>query len=926
LTQSLAILEDAFEKCAEVCTIEIVDGFHRKIDLEELRPTFPELVPKFVNCKVFNHLNDVQYMIVSRRCNRISHTVAKTTTFDNVLYVDFLIDELKAKNPTVKKISEAQVRRFHQERFENEETDVKAGKSTFNEWYNVATVLSDTAKSLMREYTIETGGKFISRRLLNPLIAHCKNKLTEETRDMFQQRMIRFFYNFYVDNDKTLFPQTLVKTGITHFDMWTKVESNSEMRFGARANLPKSVKDVLLKKLDNCRLEIATIQTFKVQSEQLEVDLGRDHKFLPKELCKHLKEEVADSNEILKMDDDTDSEEEIGTKNAAVDEDVEIVHPEAEDPTNVTEVSYPPPKLDAEKIRALEQMLASDGDAPLESAASDEMKSERTEVSYFLSPETFERLSQIWIDDFSPANNDASEQQMVDIDHIAEWLTVVATPSEDFPAHVTQLAPDSVSFVYWNLEYEEVHTQRIAQVIVNLKSAMKAQCCVLIQCEPFHSSIVDEIVKGSCKDCNLVSDFPFNVAVYEWSADKRFTSSQTLTCTYNLYFKQSMPQPRQFGIQQNVLAPATEFVSQNSYPVHCNIISGLQVKDKKNAVYTNKVNSEPLIPFDHGTPLPFLQELVFRWSKSGSVLLDLSAHKTRIGECAFLNSLKYYGMVSNDTHVPIINDYLRPAFDLARQKGLLKSYGVPIVETPKESPFYTPVEIDLFTTSLSGMEVFPPYLRIQDHLRFTMERHEELLLADLAHCNCIVSESSIKGAGDGLWSLKDFVIGEVICSSYWGHLLVWNGDEIPSKDSCFGNSERLLKIQLTKPLRLSSTDGERQHADMFIIGSKSSAATYINSVQPKSEWFGAEYCKGKFKTQVDHMKKLRVGPFFKDKSLGKCSAVNCVFEEIRSRKFSADKGSFDSFASFHKWLTMPIQVTALRDIRAGEELFADYPF
>jgi hypothetical protein len=197
------------------------------------------------------------------------------------------------------------LRRFHQERFETEESDVKAAKSTFNEWYNVATILTDTAKLLLREYTVETGGKFISRRLLNPLISHCKTKVTEDFQDVFQQRFIRFLYNFYVDNDQTLFPQTLIKTAITYFEMWTKVESNCEMRFVGKNNIPKTVKDAIIKKLDNLRLEFGSIQTFKVQTDALEADLERDHKFLPKEFSKHLKKEEAEVENLeLNMGDD----------------------------------------------------------------------------------------------------------------------------------------------------------------------------------------------------------------------------------------------------------------------------------------------------------------------------------------------------------------------------------------------------------------------------------------------------------------------------------------------------------------------------------------------------------------------------------------------------------------------------------------------
>jgi hypothetical protein len=101
---SLEMLENALVTSLNGCIVEIVDGFHRKTDLVELRATHPHVVPNMVCCKVFNTLNDVQYMIVARHRNKVAHTVAKTTLYDNVLYIEFLIAELKKKIQVWKKL------------------------------------------------------------------------------------------------------------------------------------------------------------------------------------------------------------------------------------------------------------------------------------------------------------------------------------------------------------------------------------------------------------------------------------------------------------------------------------------------------------------------------------------------------------------------------------------------------------------------------------------------------------------------------------------------------------------------------------------------------------------------------------------------------------------------------------------------------
>ena len=55
------------------------------------------------------------------------------------------------------------------------------------------------------------------------------------------------------------------------------------------------------------------------------------------------------------------------------------------------------------------------------------------------------------------------------------------------------------------------------------------------------------------------------------------------------------------------------------------------------------------------------------------------------------------------------------------------------------------------------------------------------------------------------------------------------------------------------------------------------------------------------------------------------SSINCIFEEESGSGFLKRWSTFSSFASFLAWVEKAsIKVVALRDIKAGEELFINY--
>jgi len=191
---------------------------------------------------------------------------------------------------------------------------------------------------------------------------------------------------------------------------------------------------------------------------------------------------------------------------------------------------------------------------------------------------------------------------------------------------------------------------------------------------------------------------------------------------------------------------------------------------------------------------------------------------------------------------------------------------------------------------------------------FTLQESETILSAEQALLSVEIGPSMIIGAGQGLFAKKDFEEGEVIIPRYWGRLAVGKlsspSDSFFQDHNAFGLRDRVLEYQ-TQPLPPASL------CKVFIVGSLSCVGSYINSV----------YYVDNFDTEHDAFGLLAEKKV--DILSNSMLAHNCVIEEVKSSITPSVKvNGFSTFSDWARWSEQSgIQITALKSIKSGEELF-----
>lgn len=194
-------------------------------------------------------------------------------------------------------------------------------------------------------------------------------------------------------------------------------------------------------------------------------------------------------------------------------------------------------------------------------------------------------------------------------------------------------------------------------------------------------------------------------------------------------------------------------------------------------------------------------------------------------------------------------------------------------------------QLEFITDFLTGIRLYPYHLRVDSNIPFVFSRNDELIREDCELHGLRVAQSSIVPEQEGLFSERRFSAGEFI-AQYWGKLLVSDKENDLKDYECWGNDDRILSLQVQPFAEFGKT--------VFVIGSKSSIATYANSSHGV---------------------------------LG--SEPNCEFTETSFSEFDHHSNDlpFPTFDCFLNWLSAcPMQLRAIRDIDTGEELTVDYEY
>lgn len=182
---------------------------------------------------------------------------------------------------------------------------------------------------------------------------------------------------------------------------------------------------------------------------------------------------------------------------------------------------------------------------------------------------------------------------------------------------------------------------------------------------------------------------------------------------------------------------------------------------------------------------------------------------------------------------------------------------------------------------LTGIPIFPSHVKIQFRYPFIFDRDESLVQQDSEIHGLRVSRSLIVPGQDGLFAQKRFSAGQFI-AVYWGKVLVSDRDNDLKDHECWGNDDRLLRLRIQPFSKFGRF--------VFIVGSRSSIATYANST------FGVSGLE-----------------------------PNCEFTELTHHPGLGSP--FPTFDCFLNWLSIcPIELRAIRSISIGEELTADYEY
>jgi SET domain len=873
------------------CSFEVVDGHHRLFIFNDLKSSDIDGLPTAIRCDVFRTLKDIEYTLLGRRKNKIAHSVQKVTMYDHVLYIEFLISQLKRLNPSKTHFTEQELKELQKLNFDAEEVEHQGKSSSFNEWYNYSTIFTESAKELWKTYTSLTSGNFVSKRILVSFYQHCKEKFNLSSKNKrnshvsvdvsvvskFQERVFTSLFNIYQQSDNTLLSSTFFPMVLSHFDNWTNIEETCLREFGN--DIPAQVKTILDKNLERFQPTHFELKEQKHNIETLSQTLKLNMSFLPPAVEKYVSkpkvEEVEISNATVYMDHSGESADEIEKTGVAEDEENVSVHEE--------KLSSNPKSPEQNK----EQQTASDS--------------------------TVQILQTKWI-----ANSTIAAPSIISEDEsvVHEWVQVFIledkTSISDF---IKKINLGKVSFVYANTECEDLTQEDIDSYVFSAHSALSFEGAFMFQCDPRQIGMIDRAFRKGDMEGQFQLEAPCHVGLVAETPRKQGCSNITLF--YMLAFKGSIPKTM-FNSSYKV---NNEFLLNNTFPTNCNVLNGIDEAEKKRGFYQHPNTGKGLLQGQPGTPLSFLQEILWKLggAANGEFMLDLTSHKTRMGECAVQNRLKYVGIVRSELQKETILHHVGGLWKEKKEAGWFSRHGIPSSVNSVISNFYSELDLEYFVAFLHGRQIFPRYFN-GGQIQFTMDFHQDILDLDCGYCECAVDDSCIKGAGKGLYCMKDFDIDDVICPVYWGKLLLLPDENDSSFNDtvCWGNCERILKFKFAQPFL---NQGGNCKAFCFIVGSKSSAPSYINTIHASSVWKTAKEHPGAHQ-QLKLMKELKVGPSSKNVR----SAFNCCFEEISSDQFNLQQGTFQSFGDFLIWLEMPVCVKATRPIKAGEELYADYNY
>ena len=179
---------------------------------------------------------------------------------------------------------------------------------------------------------------------------------------------------------------------------------------------------------------------------------------------------------------------------------------------------------------------------------------------------------------------------------------------------------------------------------------------------------------------------------------------------------------------------------------------------------------------------------------------------------------------------------------------------------------------------------------------FKLQRSVRYLHQDCRNSCICVGKSTLNhaGAGEGLFATTDLPANYVVCDNYGGVVMLLPPNA--GDDAFLGMRHRAIST-IAQPFLRENGAGLK----LYIIGSRSCAATYMNEWRPTNS-FKETSC---FQKKMDH------------------SSPNCMFVETPCLEYK--NGTFTSMEAFVNWLDRcPVQIVTLRKIAEGEELFVVY--